>query len=385
MARPKCVGIVVRPTGVYCRRIVDGIVAVGSQAGWEHVLVPTTVSSSLGGFGKGFVDGYIGNFSEKKLVDQVQQAGIPAVDISSTLADSALPRVMTDEHAVGRLAAAYLLSLGLPRFGFVGSAGDNPSRARAKGFQETLNAAGHQCHAFFDYPVVDDEVSRAQPNDLERWVRKMPTPIGLLSSSDHLGLELLAVFKKLNIAVPKDAAVVGVGNDDLLCGISNPPMTSIALATQRIGFDGAQMLASLMDGKPLAQKVILVPPIAVISRQSSSLPSILDRDVAAAVTYISLHAKDHLSVADVLRSIPVSRSSLDQRFLKVLGRTPAGEIRRAQIELAKAMLSDTQEQMPQVAAAAGFLTAKQLTSTFHREVGVTPTAYRRQLQRASLT
>ena len=384
MGRTKCVGIVVRPTRIYCRRIVDGIVTVGSQAGWEHILVPTDVSYTLGGFGKGFIDGYIGHFSEQPLVDQVQDTAIPAVDISSALPDSILPRVITDEIAVGRLAAAYLLSLGLPRFAFVGTAGDYCSIARLKGFEEALKIAGHTCPKFMDLTYAAEETLASPPNNLEKWVRKLPTPIGLLSSSDNLGLQILAVCRKLNISVPKDAAVLGVGNDDLFCNIANPPLTSIALATQRIGYDGARMLASLMDGKKLQEKTILIPPVAVIPRRSSSLPAILDPDVAAAVSYIALHTKDHLRVEDVLRNIPVSRSSLDQRFRKLLGRTPASEIRRAQVELAKRMLSQTQEQMSQVAIAAGFLNAKQMTATFHREVGKTPTAYRQNFKNKAI-
>lgn len=82
-------------------------------------------------------------------------------------------------------------------------------------------------------------------------------------------------------------------------------------------------------------------------------------------------------MADVLREVPVSRRSLDQRFLKALGHTPAAEIRRAQIEVAKQMLAETDESMAKVAHAAGFSNAKQLGSSFHRETGVTPTAYRR--------
>jgi AraC family transcriptional regulator of adaptative response / methylphosphotriester-DNA alkyltransferase methyltransferase len=71
---------------------------------------------------------------------------------------------------------------------------------------------------------------------------------------------------------------------------------------------------------------------------------------------------------------------LDKRFLRLLGHTPAHEIRHAKVELAKTMLSQTQEQMPTVAVAAGFINAKQFTTTFHREVGMTPTVYRRQIQ-----
>jgi LacI family transcriptional regulator len=380
VTRAKRVGIIVLPTRTFCRRVVEGIVAAGARAGWEHVLVPTHYGSDLKHFGKGFVDGYIGHFSDRALVEQVRETGLPVVNISSALPDSGLPTVITDEFAVGRLAAAYLLSLGLPQFGFVGAANDYPSMARAKGFEEALKATGGKCYTFLGRAQTDDAVPTPPPSDLQNWMQQLPTPIGLLASSDLVGAQILAICTKFKIAVPKGAAILGVGNDDLLCNISNPPMTSIALATQRIGFDGGQMLASLIEGKELAKDTILIPPVAVVPRQSSALHSIQDRDVAATVSYIALHTKDQLHVADVLRNIPVSRSSLDKRFMRLLGHTPAREIRQAKLELAKNMLSQTLEQMPTVAAAAGFINAKQFTTTFHREVGMTPTAYRQQIQ-----
>ena len=380
MPRKKRIGIIVLPSRTICRRIVEGIVAAGSRAGWEHVLVPADSRPKLKLFGKGFVDGYIGYFSDRTLVDQVRETGLPAVNISSALPSTDLPRVITDEVAVGRLAASYLLSLGLPQFAYVGEADDYPSLARGKGFEDMLKAAGFTCSTFFGRPHADAAIRKTPPSDLQNWMRRLPTPVGLLSSSDIFGLQTLAICAKFKIAVPKEAAVLGVGNDDLLCNISNPPMTSIALATQRIGFDAALMLGNLMDGIKPKQETILIPPVAVVPRQSSALRSLQDQDVAAAVSYITLHTTDNLQVADVLRNIPVSRSSLDKRFMRLLGHTPAHEIRQAKLELAKTMLSQTQEQMPTVAVAAGFSNAKQFTATFHREVGMTPTVYRRQMQ-----
>ena len=138
------------------------------------------------------------------------------------------------------------------------------------------------------------------------------------------------------------------------------------------------MLDRLMGGESPSQKQLLVPPAGVVPRGSSDVPSILDPDVAAAVRYISLHVQDDLQVADVIREVHISRRSLEHRFLKALGRTPAVEIRRAQIEVARHLLAETDEPMDRVALAAGFSNAKQLGASFQHETGSTPTAYRRQ-------
>jgi len=380
MAATKRVAVVMLPVRTYCRHVLRGVVSVSLQARWECILIPAVPAPPLAHFAEGYIHGLIGHFSEKELVDQVVQAGLPAVDVSPARPQLDFPRVTTDEIAVGRLAAAHLLSLGLPQFGFYGTRAEYSSFLREKGFKETIQAAGLSCHVFVQEDPTGNGETGLTDRPLEQWVCGLPKPIGVMASSDGRALNLLAVCKKRGIAVPKSVAVVGVDNDDVFCELASPPLSSIALSTQRIGYDAARMLDRLMAGKRPTEKQLLVPPAGVVPRQSSDLPSLLDADVAAAVRYISLHVHDHLQVADVLREVPVSRRSLDQRFLKVLGRTPAAEIRRAQVEVAKQMLAQTDEPMTRVARAAGFSNAKQLGATFHRETRATPSAYRKEFR-----
>jgi LacI family transcriptional regulator len=292
--------------------------------------------------------------------------------------DAKLPRVSTDDLAVGRLAAAHLLSLGLPHFAYFGNRTEYYSLVREQGFKQAIGAAGLSCHVFLNGSGDGAHEAASARGALEEWMSHIPKPIGILASTDSRALQVLAVCRKLEIDVPTEVALLGVDNDDVFCELANPPLSSIALSTQRIGYEAARMLERLMAGDKPVERQLLVPPAGVVPRRSSDLPAILDPDVAAAVRYISLHVQDDLQVADVLREVPVSRRSLEQRFLKALGRTPAAEIRRAQVEVAKHILTETDEAMPRVALAAGFSSAKQLGSSFHHETGVTPTAYRRQ-------
>lgn len=374
MPPTKRVAVVVLPVRPYCRRVLRGVASVIAQARWECILVPADAPPSITSL-NGFVHGLIGHFSEQSLLDQVSRAGVPAVDISPARPDVRLPRVSTDDLAVGRLAAAHLLSLGLPHFAFFGTRSHYFSLLREEGFKQAVGAAGLSCHVFIE---DDSPVGRAaEHGPLEAWVHRLPKPIGVMASTDSRALELLAACRRLGIAVPKDVAVLGVDNDDVFCELANPPLSSIALSTQRIGYEAARMLDRLMAGEEPAEKQLLVPPAGVVPRRSSDLPALLDPDVAAAVRYISLHVQDDLQVSDLLREIPLSRRSLEQRFIKALGRTPAAEIRHAQVEVAKQMLAETDESMARVAMAAGFSSAKQLGSSFHHETAMTPTAYRR--------
>jgi LacI family transcriptional regulator len=382
MAETKRVAVLMLPVRPYCRRVLRGVTGVGSQARWECILVPADAPRPVSEV-RGFVHGLIGHLSDRSIREEVLRAGVPAVDISPLDQDEELPRVSTDDIAVGRVAAAHLLSLGLPHFGFFGNREAYFSLLRAQGFKEAIGAAGLSCHVLLSEPEGDADPRDAAGTDadagpLEAWVRQLPKPIGILAGTDGLALRVLAVCRRLKIKVPQAVAVVGVDNDDVFCELAVPPLSSIALATQRIGYEAARLLGRLMAGETPPEKRLLIPPAGVIPRRSSDLPAVLDPDVAAAVRYISLHVRDDLQVADVMREVAMSRRSLEQHFLKILGRTPAAEIRRAQVETAKQVLSETDEPMARVATAAGFSSAKQLSTTFHRETGMTPTQFRRQ-------
>ncbi|HZN66960.1 MAG TPA: DNA-binding transcriptional regulator [Tepidisphaeraceae bacterium] len=372
------VAIVMKPVRQFCRGVLRGVANVSVPAGWECVVI---AADAQGGIDLGgHFDGLIGHLADPALLEQVRRTGAPAVDVSSASDRSPLPRVTTDDVAVGMLAAAHLLSLGLPHLAYFGRRSDPESRLRGEGFVHAAGAAGVagvSCH--FSPNGPPDPARRADPPGvvLDDWVRRLPKPIGVLADTDSRALDLLAACGRLRIAVPGSVAVLGVDNDDVFCELANPPLSSIALSAQDIGYEAARMLERLMAGGG-AEEPLLVPPAGVVQRRSTDLPGIMDHDVAAAVRFISLHVKDDLQVADVLREVTLSRRSLEQRFLKALGRTPAAEILRAQVEVARQMLRETEEPMARVALAAGFSNAKQLGTSFRHATGLTPSAYRRE-------
>ena len=365
-----------QPVRTYCRGVLKGVAAVSAQAKWECILVAADSPPPLADLSR-VAKGLIGHFGERPLLEQVMRAGIPAVDIAPREQTIALPQVSTDDVAVGRLAAAHLLSLGLPNFAFFGTRAHYYSLLREQGFKQTLSTAGLSCHAFVDEATPGPPQPPRQEASLKDWLRKLPKPIGILASTDSRALELLALCRTLDIPVPSSVAVLGVDNDDVFCELANPPLSSIALSTQQIGYEAARMLDRLMAGDEPPTRQLLIPPAGVVPRRSSDLPAMLDPDVAAAVRYIAMHVQDDLQVADVLREVPMSRRSLEQRFRKALGRSPAREILRAQVEVAKQMLTQTNESMARVALASGFSNAKQLAMSFRHATGVAPTAYRR--------
>jgi LacI family transcriptional regulator len=211
---------------------------------------------------------------------------------------------------------------------------------------------------------------------VQRWVQRLPKPVGIFASTDIWGVQLAEVCRQTGLRVPEDVALVGVDNDDLLCEVARPSLSSIALPTERIGFEAAALLDRILARERPSLRPRLLPPIGVVARQSSDVLALDDPEVAAAVRFIREHSHTSIGVKDVLRAVTISRRSLERRFQAALDRTVWEEIRRAHLERAKSLLAGTAMPMWAVAEQAGFSDPRQLSVVFRQETGLTPTAYR---------
>src|SRR2546430_15244217 len=104
-----------------------------------------------------------------------------------------------------------------------------------------------------------------------------------------------------------------------------------------------------MPGKREKGKPPHTPPLGIATRQSTDVLAIEDRNVARAVHFIRQHACDGIKVTDVLKAVPHSRTLLEGRFKKLLGRTPHEEILRVRINRVKQLLIETDMALDQIA------------------------------------
>lgn len=294
-----------------------------------------------------------------------------------------VPHVGADNHQIGRLAATYLLDRGLRHFGFIGPPHNIACCQREASFRQVLEAAGHSLTCFDEAKYLAyGQLYRLWAPDapLLHWLRAAPKPIGIFACQDAYAAQVVGACRSIGIRVPDEAAVLGVDNDDLLCELTRPALSSIDLPHERIGYEAAALLDRLLRGEKPRAEAVLFPPLGVVGRLSTDVLSIADADVAAAVRFIREHGHSPLRVRDVLRETSVSRRALERRFRQALQHGLGAEIRRVHMERAKALLAGTDLPMPQIAQRAGFSNAKHLATTFRLEVGLSPSAYRRQLR-----
>jgi len=376
------VALIAAPTFGYCREVMMGVrnYVLKCNAWRVHTCQPNI--GLLQTIGAWDPDGIIAYLCTERLARAVLKLRKPVVNISGALDLPRVARVGSDDVAIGRAVAAYGLEHGFRHFAFVHH-GDRHVRwaqQRSKGFQEALADAGCPCHLFV--PPGGRSLFAMRWREAEQrlgdWMRRLPKPVLIFACNDDLACLVAEVCQHVGIAVPEEAALVGADDDEYLCKMAYPPLSSVRTQGERIGMEAAALLDRLLSGARVPRGPLLVPPVGVVTRQSSDVTAIEDPDLAAAVRYVREHAGRSFGVRDILREIPIGRRRLERKFRAHLGRTVYDEICRAHIEQARILLSDTDLPMPSVASRSGFRSAARLALVFRRLTALTPTEYRRK-------
>jgi LacI family transcriptional regulator len=326
-------------------------------------------------------DGIIARLDDGRIAKAVLGLGRPTVDTACVISGSGVHTVDVDPVKVGQLAAEYFLSRGYRHFGYFGSGVAHYSTLRQLGFCRTVKEAGfevHPCH--IDYtPRLSDEMRwKTVDAQMEHWLRELAKPVAIFAAHDVSAHDLAQVCQVLGLRVPDDVAILGVDNDELECQLAFPPLSSIAIPAQRIGFEAAKLLDRMMCGMPVANEPLYLPPIHVVTRQSTSVFAVDEPMVTAALHYIRNHLAQPLKVSSIAAKLKVRRRVLDQSFRALLSHSVHDEIRRARVEKAKELLARTDLPMAKVAKQSGFSSPQYLATVFRKVTGLAPDDYRRQ-------
>lgn len=317
-------------------------------------------------------DGIIARVESRRDADLLAARGIPVVDVAGAWPRPGFRQVSNDDRATGRLAGRHLKTLGRRTFAFCGVARVGWSQHRRDAFRDVVAAT--RLSVFEQSLGWWEKLHRSEAFD--HWLAALPRPAALFACNDTVGLKAAAAALRLGLAVPGDISILGVDNEDILCELSVPPLSSIALNLERIGWEAAEALASFMDGRP-GREAAAVSPREVVERESTRTLATGDALVDRALGAIHGAAAGRLTVARLLLSVPCSRRTLEKRFRATLGRSIHEEIIRRRIDEARRLLRDTTFTIAYVAEETGFANAQRFYAAFRKLQGATPGAYRR--------
>jgi LacI family transcriptional regulator len=331
-------------------------------------------------------DGVIARVESKGLADKIKQLAIPTVELRGMYEIPNAPLIETNDLAVARMACDHLLEQGFRRIAYCGFANANYSERR-KQFVVNYLAESNITPAIRDTPKISATDTSSiegegllHEQDLGKWLIALDKPIGLIACNDIRAQQVLTACRDFEIQVPDEIAVIGVDNDVLICELTDPPLSSVENDTFQIGYLAAEQLDSMMKGRTPSLSRTLVNPIGVVARRSTEVLAIEDKEVAAAMRLIRDHTQSGISVNDIAKQLNLSRSTLDRRFAKTLGRSPKSEINRVLIKSVKQLLVDTDYKLPLVAEMAGFEYTEYMCTLFKEKTGVTPSEFRKRYQ-----
>jgi LacI family transcriptional regulator len=167
-----------------------------------------------------------------------------------------------------------------------------------------------------------------------------------------------------------------VDNDDMMCELSNPPLSSVALDIEKAGYAAARILDDLMRGRRTRNRIVYVEPTHVTARRSTDFIAQDDPVLATALRMMRDHSRLGIGVPEVVERVGVPRRTLERRFARAVGRSILSEITRNRIEHAKRLLLETDLPCCNVGTAAGFGSVKSFTRTFRQAVRCPPERFR---------
>ena len=368
--------LVIQPA--YPERI-SGIARFARSHGWHLTIVDRLARFPRGWRGDGALVTLRGNTKTNRFVKGLVRDGIPVVDLTFNHPEIKLPRVSGDHEAFGRLARQHFESLNFRHFAWFSTGWSHVHELRHNGF------APDDRWVLSDL-VAADEIDnwRLFLRIIGRKLKTAPKPLAVLTYDDADAAKVLSAALEAGLRVPEDVAIMGIGNDTVICENQAVPLSSVDHDLEKNGYEGAALLNHLMSTRRAlstrhqALSTKFIPPRGIIVRKSTDTLAADDPLLSAALKEIARRLSSSFGVAEIAAALEVPRTRLDRLFAEKFSRSVGKEIVRQRIDRAKRFLSETDKPMKEIAALCGYCNAGYFTNAFRTETGLTPKAWRRE-------
>jgi LacI family transcriptional regulator len=277
----------------------------------------------------------------------------------------------------GVLAAKFFANKRFRNFAFYGIKDVVWSNERREGYRTEVEKLGGD---FFCYETgtLNDDKWITEYADLEIWLQSLPRPIALFACDDNFALHIAEVCRMRNIDIPNDIALLGVDNDELICMLSDPPISSVVLDVEKGGYDTAKLLHKLIDNKLEKPFNIIINPIRIEARRSTERYVISNKYIKVIVQFITKNYSAKISIKELLELVPLSRRILEVKFKEEVGMSIYQFILSCRIDQLAYLLDTTNRNINDIAFQSGFQDVKNLSRIFKKFKGCTINEYKQR-------
>ena len=360
---------------------MSGITQFAKERGW-HLMIADRLSRLPEGWtGDGALATVRGGPAVLDFVRTLRRRRIPVVDLTFDHPEIRIPRVSGDHVACGRLAAEHFLERHFRHAAWFSTVWSHSHALRFEGFRGVWAARGDAEPARW---VLAEALA---PKDFDNWVRagrhlgnllkNAPKPLAILGYDDADAARVEAAARDAGLSVPEEIAIIGIGDDRLVCDYQPVPLSSVNHDLARIGYEGAALLERIMDGKPPPPQPILVPPAGIVARASTDLFAAESPVLRQALIWIRDHLGTSFGVSQLADALRVPRRTLDRLFATELSTTAGRETLRQRLVQARVMLQAHVLSISEIASQTGFSSPAHLSHAFKAAFGLSPREYRK--------
>ncbi len=281
-----------------------------------------------------------------------------------------------DYIGTGYMAADFFIQRGFKNFAYYGIVATIWSRERYQGYKERVEENGLTFFEYLENPKARERRS-FNLDMLAKWLKSLPKPVAIFACDDQYALYISETCKIHDINIPREISLLGVDNDNLLCNISNPPLSSIILDVEYGGYLAAKTISQLIRGEITQPSDITVRAIQIVKRESTEKFAIKDKYIQNVVEFIESNFRREITVATLLEIVPLSRRVLEKRFRLNTGSSICRYVQTLRIEQICMLLINSDKPIEIIATECGFRSNQNLSKVFQKFKGMTPSEYRK--------
>jgi len=381
MKRKKNILLLIESSSAYGRKLLKGISQyVRERDQWTlHIedrgLLPIPALLFQGWKG----DGIIARTPNRQFQNVLDRSRCPVVELlrGNLLMDI---EVHPDDHRTTEMCIEHYLEKKITSVAFYAFGNCWWIKRRRDFFLDITKRLDVNAYCFLDVssrkadsmPEWEDRYEKP----LEKWLKSLPHGTGIVVVNDAQAVRVLNACRLLGISIPEQLAVLGIDNDENLCNLTTPMLSSLDVNVEIVGYKAAELLDLKINRRKLPPLPILIPPSGVVVRRSTDILAISDPDLVAAVHFISEFATQGLTVQAVAKHVSLSHSTLCRLFQRELKRSVKEEITRVRLKHAKFLLAQSHLEIRAIAKQCGYQTVEHFAAIFKSNTGETPMAYR---------
>ena len=289
------------------------------------------------------------------------------------------PNVLVDDDAIAREAVREL-SAGRPScYAAVGSLfGHRWASLRLRAFREAVAAeTGKKC-SLFPMPPSSTEHFEERLAHLAAWIAALPRHCAIFAASDVIAERVAKAARAARRPIPKDLTLLSTDNHPEICEIADPPISSIQLDLERMGYVAARALGERLGAGNAPATPVIVAPLLTVRRKSTGGRGRHEPWVLDAVAVIRAEACDGLTAGELIGRYPVSKRLFTLRFREATGHSVLDEILHVRLEKAYTLLSQTDTAIGAIPGLCGFRSERTLEALFRDRAGMSMREWRRR-------